>query len=90
MLIENDVNAKVNHIAIGNDTDVCILCAYEKAKDEKITLTMADKKLRGVYNHKLMLKLPISGFRATICMDHIIKIADEYRDKTIKEFFGNG
>lgn len=75
-----NLNEPKNNIVIGNADDVCILCAKELSDEKKISLTMADKKLHGTFEGKKMLRIPLNGFRATICMDHIHKISEANKD----------
>lgn len=67
-----------NYIIIGNGEDVCVLCADEYTKKEQCTLSRADKVLRGRFDGEKLLKLPLNGFRATICLNHIRKIAKSF------------
>lgn len=76
-MITTNLNAmNEHHVGYGNADDVCLLCAYEYALKTKGTLTQADRALRGQFEGKKMLRMPLSGIRATICMDHIHRIAD--------------
>lgn len=78
MIITNLNQADENHVLTGNDTDVCVLCAYEMAKRENKSLTQADRLLRGQFEGVKMLSIPLNGLRVTICMNHIHKIAAAY------------
>ena len=78
MIITNLNQADENHVLTGNDTDVCVLCAYEMAKRENKSLTQADRLLRGQFEGTKMLSIPLNGLRVTICMNHIHKIAAAY------------
>lgn len=70
-----NLNNPKDHIVLGNADDVCILCAREYADENKVSLSAADRALHGACEGKKMLRLPLNGFRATICMDHIHKIS---------------
>ena len=43
MIINNLNQADENHVLNGNAEDVCVLCAYEMAKNEGKTLSQADR-----------------------------------------------
>lgn len=76
-MITTNLNATNEyHVGYGNADDVCLLCAHEYALKTKGTLTQADRALRGQFEGKKMFRMPLSGIRATICMDHIHRIAD--------------
>ncbi len=76
MIINNLNQADENHVLNGNAEDVCVLCAYEMAKNEGKTLSQADRLLRGQFEGVKMLSVPLNGLRVTICMNHIHKVAD--------------
>ena len=75
MIMNNLNSVDENNVTLGNAEDVCILCACEHAKEKKISLVQADRALRGKYEGKRMVRIPLSGIRATICIDHIHRIA---------------
>lgn len=83
MLIKNINQADKNHVVMGNGDDVCILCAYEYAKENKVNLVQANRKLENTFLGKQMMKLPLNGIRCTICLDHIRKIAAAYPEEKI-------
>lgn len=77
-MILNLNESNENYIVIGNGEDVCLFCANELAKKDHISLSSADRKLRGKYYGKKMVKPPMNGIRLTICLEHIHKIAKLY------------
>lgn len=85
MLINNLNAADEHHVILGNAEDVCILCAHEYAVKNKKTLSQADRALRGKFERQKMLRLPLNGIRATICLDHIHKVAKAHPLVTLDE-----
>lgn len=76
-MITNNLNGTdKNHVMLGNADDVCVLCAHTYATENKKSLSQADRALRGQFEGKKLFRIPLNGFRVTICMDHIHQIAD--------------
>jgi len=69
-----------DNIEFGNRSDVCYLCAREKAAKEIIGPTEAANKLKGLLEGKKLLKLTVSGTALVICMDHIHKLSADNKE----------
>lgn len=69
-----------DHMYFGNRGDVCNLCAREKADKEKMSITEATNKLKGILDGKKLLKLTVSGTYVIICMDHIHKLSADNKE----------
>ena len=69
-----------DHLHFGTRSDVCTLCAREKAKEDRTDPITAGNNLRGTYEGKKLLKIPVSGTQVTICVEHIQKLAEQTRE----------
>lgn len=72
-----------NNIHFGTRSDVCYFCAQEKAQADRTNPIVATNKLKGTFEGKKLLKIPVSGTQVIICVDHIHKISDENREGTV-------
>lgn len=69
-----------DNIVFGNRGDSCNLCAREKANKEKIGITEASNKLKGLLDGKKLVKIMTSGTYVIICMDHIHAISADNKE----------
>ncbi len=77
---KNEGQVRRKHITDINAEIIRLDEAREKAKEDRTDPVAAANKLRGTYEGKKLLKIPVSGTQVTICAEHIQKFAEQTRE----------